>query len=166
MTVLEFCNVRNIQTQTVLKYIQRNPSIFEGHTSKNGQNMEIDDEAFKVLDDKYPIPPEIIPSPNAELVAELDKAKNVIIQLQQQIIDHNDTLALAEKAQFLLDERSSQLIEMKASRDELQGENSELHEEIGRLKAQLAQAEQEASRASQEAEKLRNRTFWQRLFNT
>lgn len=166
MTVLEFCNARNIQTQTVLKYIQRNPSIFEGHTSKNGQNMEIDNAAFDILDEKYPVPPEIIPAPNVELVAELDRAKSYIIQLQQQVIEQNQVLALAEKNKFLLEEA-------KEDCDNLQRRNDFLTEEIGNLKAQLsisgekvAKATEEAIKASEEVERLRNRNFWQRLFNT
>lgn len=166
MTVLEFCTARSLQTQTVLKYIQRNPEIFEGHTSKNGQNMELDDEAFSVLDKKYPTPAEVIPSPNAELVAELDHYKNWVMALQQQLIEKNDVLALAEKAQFLLDERSSQLIASKAANDDLQDRNNYLTEEVGSLKAKLAAAEEKASRAEQEADRLRSRSLWQRIFNS
>lgn len=154
-------------------YIRRNPELFEGHVSKSGQHMEIDDEAYCILDSKYPIPADIIPSPNAELVAELEKAKNYIIQLQQQVIENNNTLALAERHKFLLEEA-------KANCDDLQSRNGYLMEEVGSLKAQLAAAEEkasraeqeaakaseEAARASQEAEKLRSRSLWQRIFNT
>lgn len=166
MTILEFCENRKVQASTVSMYIRRNPELFEGHTSKNGQQTEIDDEAFKILDKKYPFPPELVAAPDAELVAELDKAKTYIIQLQQQVIEKNEVLALAERNKFLLEEA-------KANCDDLQSRNSSLMEQIGSLKAQLAAAEekaaeavQEASRASQEAEKLRSRSFWQRVFNT
>lgn len=166
MTILEFCENRRIQTSTVSMYIRRNPELFEGHISKSGQHMEIDDEAYSILDNKYPIPADIIPSPNAELVAELDRARQYIIQLQQQVIENNNTLALAERHQFLLEEAKSNVAD-------LQDRNSYLIEEVGSLKAQLAaaeekasRAEQEAARASQEAEKLRSRSLWQRIFNT
>lgn len=166
MTVLDFCTQRNIQTQTVLKYIQRNPEIFEGHTSKKGQQMEIDDAAFLVLDEKYPIPPEVIPAPNLELLAELDKAKTMIIKLHEEAAAREKLLAKAELDKIMLEERSIQLLEAKSSCTELQSQNSTLHEEIGSLKAQLEAAQQEASRAIEEAERLRGRSFWQRLFNT
>ena len=173
MTILEFCENRKVQASTVSMYIRRNPELFEGHTTKNGQQTEIDEEAFAILDQKYPIPADIIPSPDAELVKELDRYKQWVMALQQQIIENNNTLALAEKSQYLLEERSSQLEEAKAVCDDLQSRNGYLLEEVGSLKAQLAAAEekasrasQEAARASQEAEKLRSRSLWQRIFNT
>lgn len=173
MTVLEFCNVRNIQTQTVLKYIQRNPDLFEGHTIKKGQSVELDDTALSILEGKYPIPPEIIPAANVELLAELDRAKNRIIQLQDDAIAREKLLAKAELDKLMLEERSVQLLEAKSTVAELQGEAASLHEQVGSLTAQLeasqaevARAQEEAARASQEAERLRSRSLWQRIFNT
>lgn len=165
MTILEFCENRKVQASTVSMYIKRNAEVFEGHVSKSGQHTEIDEEAFKILDAKYPIPPELIPAPDAELQAQLASAKDYIILLQKDAIEHEKLLAKAELDKIMLEEKTVQLLEAKATCDDLQGQNRELYEEIGRLKAQLAQAEQEASRASEEAEKLRNRSFWQRLFN-
>lgn len=167
MTIKEFCGARpNIQVPSVLKYMKRNSDLFEGHISGSGQQTELDDVAIKLLEEKYPMPMEVIPSPNAELIAELDRAKNYIIQLQQNEIVREKLLAKAELDKAMLEEKRVQLLEAKSVCDDLQSQNSELHEEIGRLKAQLAQAEQEASRASQEAEKLRSRPLWQRIFNT
>lgn len=166
MTILDFCENRKVQVSTVTMYIKRNPDLFESHVSKSGQHTEIDEEAFKILDAKYPIPPELIPAPDAELMAELDRAKNYIIQLQQQVIEQNNILALAERNKFLLEEAREDC-------DNLQRRNDLLNEEIGMLKAQLsisgekvAKANEEALRASEELERLRNRSFWQRLFNT
>lgn len=173
MTIKEFCGCRpHIQTPSVIKYIKRNSELFEGHISGSGQQTELDDVAIKILEEKYPMPMDVIPSPNAELIAELDRAKNYIIQLQQNEIVREKLLAKAELDKAMLEEKRIQLLESKSLCDDLQSQNSELHEEIGRLKARLEQAEREASRASEEAskatleaEKLRNRNFWQRLFN-
>ena len=165
MTILEFCENRKVQATTVAMYIRRNPELFEGHISKNGQQTEIDDAAFAILDKKYPFPPEIVASPDAEILKELENAKNYIIQLQQQLLDNSQVLAVAERNQFLLEEA-------KSNCTQLQDRNSLLNEEVGSLKAQLAAAEEKASRASQEAEKasqeverLRGRSLWQRIFN-
>lgn len=166
MTILEFCTARGIQTQRVLKYIQRHTDQFEGHVIKKGQSVEVDDFALRILEEKYPIPPDLIPSPNAELQAQLAAAKDYIIVLQKEAIQHEKLLAKAELDKILLEERNIQLLESKATCDDLQGQNAELQQEIGRLTAKLEQAEQEASRASQEAEKLRSRSLWQRIFNT
>lgn len=171
MTIKEFCRVRpNIQVPSVIKYMKRRSDLFEGHISGSGQQTELDDVAIKLLEEKYPMPMEVISSPNAELIAELDRAKNYIIQLQQEAIQHEKLMAKAELDKVMLEERRVQLLEetleVKAVCNDLQGQNAALHEELGRLKAQLEQAEQEASRASQEAEKLRSRSFWQRVFNT
>lgn len=166
MTIKEFCGVRpNIQVPSVIKYMKRNSELFEGHISGSGQQTELDDVAIRLLEEKYPMSMEVIPSPNAELLAELDKAKNMIIQLQQNEIVREKLLAKAELDKLMLEERSIQLLEAKSSCAELQSQNAELHEEIGSLKAQLEQAVQEASRASQEAEKLRKRSLWQRIIN-
>ena len=166
MTIKEFCGVRpNIQVPSVIKYMKRNSDLFEGHISGSGQQTELDAVAIKLLEEKYPMPMELIPSPNMELLAELDKAKNMIIKLQEEALVQEKLLAKAELDKIMLEERSIQLLEAKSSCAELQTQNSSLHEEIGSLKAQLEAAQQEASRAVEEAEKLRSRSFWQRLFN-
>lgn len=167
MTIKEFCGFRpNIQVPSVIKYMKRNSDLFEGHISGSGQHTELDEVAIKLLEDKYPMPMDIIPSPNAELQEQLAAAKDYIIVLQQEAIQHEKRLAKAELDKILLEEKSVQLLEAKATCDDLQGQNAELQQEIGRLTAKLEQAEQEASRASEEAEKLRSRSLWQRIFNT
>lgn len=166
MTILEFCEHRKVQASTVAMYIKRNPDLFEGHTSKKGKHTELDAEALEILNEKYPMPPEIVLAPNAELVAELDRYKDLVIALQQEAIQREKLLAKAELDKQLLEEREVLLIEAKSAVADLQGQNADLHEEIGSLKAQLAAAEEKASKASQEAEKLRSRSLWQRIFNT
>ena len=166
MNVLDFCSARGLQTQRVIKYIQRNPDLFEGHTTKSGQSTELDDTALKILEEKYPLPPEIIASPNKELLEQLNSAKDYIIRLQQEAIKQEKLLVQAQTDRVLLEERSQQMQELKSEREELKGENASLMAQIAELQAQLQLSQEQTKTAQREAESLRNRTFWQRIFNT
>lgn len=166
MTVLDFCKHREVQATTVMQYIRRNPEKFEGHTSKNGISWEIDEFALKLLEDKYPMPAEIMAPLDAELARQLEEQKDLIIELQQKIIKQNDLISSAQANQLLLTERTTQIEELKIEKADLTTENAALVTQIAELQAQLHQSQEETKRAQETAESLRNRTFWQRLFNT
>lgn len=55
MNITEFANSRNQQPQTISRYISRHPE-FDGHTRRVGKVVELDEEAYALLDEVYPLP--------------------------------------------------------------------------------------------------------------
>lgn len=49
-------------------YMSRHQELFEGHTTRNGKSVELDEEAIKILEEQYPLPEmvQIIRDPELE----------------------------------------------------------------------------------------------------
>lgn len=165
VTVYEFCTSRHLQTQRVLKYIKRNADLFEGHAVKVGKTTELDDEALRLLNEQYPLPPEVAVIPNSELQQQLTAATDYIIKLQQELIQKEQQLAKAQLDALMLEDRTTQLLEARATNADLQTACNGLQREIGELTAQLEAAEKAAQAASEEAERLRSRSLLERILN-
>ena len=165
MTVLDFCKHRQVQAQTVMQYIRRNPDKFDGHTTKNGQSWELDEVAIKLLESKYPMPAEVMAPLDAELLQQLQSQKDLIIELQQKIIKQAELIATAQANQLLLTERTTQLEELKTERADLSSENLALQERIAELRDNAKTYQQLAEETIKELEAYKHRSFWKRGFN-
>ena len=165
MTVLDFCKHRQVQAQTVMQYIRRNPDKFDGHTTKNGQSWELDEVAIKLLENKYPMPAEVMAPLDAELVQQLEAQKDLIIELQQKIIIQAELIATAQANQLLLTERTSQLEELKSEKTDLTAENLSLQARIVELRDNARTYQALAEETRKELEAYKNRPFWKRVFN-
>lgn len=93
MILSDFLKGRDVRINAVSNYISRNPEIFEGHIKRQGKNTILDEEAIRILDEKYPFPkPNIIingldPESERELREKLQKAQELIIKLQNELTD-------------------------------------------------------------------------------
>lgn len=138
MILSDFLKGRDVRINAVSNYISRNPEIFEGHVTRQGKNTILDDEAIRILDEKYPFPkPNIIingldPEAERELREKLQKAQELIIKLQNELTDQK-LLNAEYKA-------NSKLIEVR---------EKALEDKITELSADL--------------EKEKNKTWWQKL---
>ena len=56
MILSEFLKGRDVKINTVSNYISRNPDKFENHVTRDGKHTILDDEAIRILEEKYPIP--------------------------------------------------------------------------------------------------------------
>lgn len=139
MTITEFARSRNEQVNTVSKYI-REHSEFEGHITSKGKQRFLDDFAIELLDKKYPLPKPVILQqgiPEEEHLKALQEKDDTIQHLQQVIID-------------------------------IQAKQSSLLLELGELKGKsllLEDKEKQVQEMKEELETLKNKTFFQRLFN-
>lgn len=156
MTIAEFAKKRDIDQQTVYKYIRRHPDQFTNHVT--GRPMQLDDEALRILSSVYPQknPVEVIEDIDA--YKQLVEAQKTILKLQEQIHAYDRLKADYESSQRLLDQRDHDNTWLKEQIDKLQ-----IEAERQRKKAEEAIAE--ANEAKKEADHIRNRGFWARIFN-
>lgn len=168
----EFATGRNERADTIRKYISRHKNEFEGHCSFSGPKMELDDAAVELLDKVYPLPKPIEIIEDTESRKELLKAQKLIIQLQQKISDQSMALAQAEATKLLLEDKEEQLKEKKDEIEEQKAELNQVKQEMAsersRADAERERADAERVRAEEalkEVERLKSRSFFQRIFN-
>ena len=146
MIIAEFCKGRLVDSQAIRKYINRHQELFDGHTTKNGKEIELDDVAVGILEKKYPFPVNVQDGVSFEehgkTLKQLAEAQQAIILLQEEIRKQTVLIADAEAKQLLLEDREKQL---KETKEEL----TETKEQVEELKT--------------ENDRLKNRTFWDYL---
>ena len=154
----DFIKKRNVEGTTVTAYVRRHPELFEGHTKVKGKFMYIDDEAEKLLDEKYPLPKPVEVIEDKESRDKLLKAQEYIIKLQQQLNQQATQIAQAEAQKVLLEDKERQLAEIKhQSRDK----DRQIEEAQGHIDEEKDRADQ----AEAEVERLKNRGLWARIRN-
>lgn len=151
LKLADFAKQRNIARDTITQYIRRNSDMFTGHIVVDGKWMFIDEQAEKILDEKYPLPHPVEIVEDIETIKELSatrlalaKAETQISELQEKIADNNKVIAQAEVFKLLLEDKKAQL-------DEAQKRAGRAENEIVELRQQL-----ESERA---------KTWWQKLIN-
>lgn len=122
MTITDFCKNRNVDAQTIRKYIKRHSEDFTGHTGKKGREITLDEHALIALEDKYPFPAPVEVIEDVEARKKLIQTQEMIIQLQIRIQDQTVALAQAEAAKMLLEDKEQQLQRAYDQCDKLQRE--------------------------------------------
>ena len=186
MKLSEFAKLRNVHRDTITQYIRRNPELFEGHTKVDGKWLILDEEAERLLDEKYPLPKPVEIIEDKESREKLIKAQELIIQLQDKLGQAQGKIAKAEAMQLMLEDKERQLewaegqIEKLGSEAaDLRSENSRSAEEIRRLtlentesfktvqelKAKNTEIIEENEEITKEIEPLKNRGLIARILN-
>lgn len=126
MNITAFCDSHNVKIAAVTNTISRHQELFKSHTKRIGKSVELDDDAIKILEDKwYPIPKPIeiingIDQNEYERVRnKLEAASDTIIKLQQQLQEQTLKLSAGETAQLMLEEKNNQLSDLKNQNEEL-----------------------------------------------
>lgn len=142
MTITEFAKAHHVQSQTISIFIKRHEDLFEGHTKRVGKTIELDEEALKVLDEKYPLPKPVEVIEDIETIKELAATRKEladtrkiliekeekISELQEQLLVASRQIVQAEAMQLLVEDKKEQLQkEMEKS--------AKLHEELYQEKA-------------------------------
>lgn len=151
MKVTEFLKGRRVERQAVTRYINRHNDFFESHIKKVGKEIDLDDEAVEELDLIYPLekPVEIVT--DVETMKKLQVAMETIVKLQGQLNVMDKQIAESQATQLLLESAENQLSETKTKLEQ--------KEEL------LDQTRSELEATKLELEKLKNRSFFQRLLN-
>lgn len=138
MTITEFARSRDLQVNTVSKYIREHQE-FTGHVRSVGKSRLLDDTALEMLDKKYPLPKpvQIVQGiPEEEHLSALSAKDEQIQALQQIIID-------------------------------LQQRQADMIEELGDYKGKCLLLEDKARQVEElrsELESERNKSIWERIF--
>lgn len=122
VTISEFLEGRNVERQAVTRYINRHKEDFDGHTSKSGREIELDETAVRLLEAKYPIPAPVEIIVDHESRDKLLKAQEQIIYLQQTVCKLQNELLEAEKNKMLLEDTKTRLEASEAKIEELEGQ--------------------------------------------
>lgn len=171
MFLRDFAEMRGVKADTVATYIRRHPEIAE-HTSTEGYFMVLDDVAIDMLDKKYPLPKPVQVIQDTESLKKLTEAQEFIIKLQEKMVkmaEENSKLALQAEKVLMLEAAEQEKAETIGKLEaELEYKNDKIDEEQQAHQAtaqELADTQKQLSEAQQELERLKNRSFFQRLLN-
>lgn len=156
MNISEFARSRGIEPQTVRHYVNDHEYI-KKHTKKVGKTVELSDEAIELLDKIYPLPRPVQlmngvdPDEHKAVQDKLTAAQDFIIKLQNKMMEDQKLLAQAEAQKQLLEDKEAQLNAAKVEGEKKDTEIDSLKKANEDLRAEL--------------ERLKNRSFLDRLFN-
>ena len=138
MKISEFLQGRSVARQAVTRYINRHDEIFKNHVKKDGKELDLDMVAIEALEKIYPLemPVNVIDGVPMEsfvkIQNELIASQKKIEGLQGQLLDVQEQIVTAKAQQFLLEDKTNQISELK---EQIGLKN----DEIENLKAQLSE---------------------------
>ena len=156
MNISEFARSRGVEPQTVRHYGNDHEDI-KKHTKKVGKTVELSDEAIELLDKVYPLPRPVQlvngvdPDEHKAVQDKLTAAQEFIIKLQNKMMEDQKLLAQAEAQKQLLEDKEAQLNAAKVEGEKKDTEIDDLKKANEDLRVEL--------------ERLKNRSFFDRLFN-
>lgn len=152
MKIQEFAESRNLKVNTVHVYLNKHKEILED-CFRDGKYLCIkeDSKGFELLCKKYPLPQPVNVIEDTESRKKLIVAQEMIIKLQQELSEARIKIEGVKYKEYLLeaetnraDKAENELLTEKEKIEEIEKINKELNEEI---------------------DKLKNRSFWSRVFN-
>lgn len=165
MKIAEFAKSRNVSIDTIHKYIRRNSEAFDGHITNEGKRFILDEEAVRLLNEKYPLPRPIEVIDDIETIKELSEtrreladAQKRILDLQGQLLSVTAKLAHAEAMEMMLEDKKNQLLKAENEISDLRIENRTNYEK-------LSQLESANTEHLIELERLKNRGLIERILN-
>lgn len=139
MKITEFLQGRNVARQAVTRYINRHDEIFKNHVKKDGKELNLDMVAIEALEKIYPLemPVNVIDGVPKEsfikIQNELIASQKKIEGLQGQLLDVQEQIAVAKAQEFLLEDKTNQISELKEQiglkNDEIENLKKQLSEE-------------------------------------
>lgn len=172
MNITDFAQSRGEQPQTIRMYMSRHQELFEGHTTRNGKSVELDEEAIKILEEQYPLPEMVQIIRDPELEKELEWTRQQLnhtmtenSDLKSRIIEMTGIAARAEANQMMLEDKENQLAQTRERLDKTEEKLEKKDEILEQMRAELEAARRETEDAKREAEALKNRGLFARIFN-
>ncbi len=165
MRIVDFAKARNLENQAVTRYINRHREIFDGHISKEGRQIVLDEIALSVLEEKYPLPKPVQVLEDTAARKQLIEAQEMIIKLQQQLVEAAPKIAMAEHNQFLISQIQQENEELKSENEELKKLKAAAASQIEETKEELRISQQRAAELSEKLENETNRplSLYERL---
>lgn len=145
MKISEFIQGRNVNYDTVRRYINRNPKMFKGHVGR-ANKIELDDVAVQLLEDKYPAPEPV-------QVIQDTSARDELLQL------HKKYAAAMEKITALTEQNANLLI--------IQTKQQALEEDLNQKEREIDDLRKDCSAAMEKYNKLkREKDNWVDTFKS
>lgn len=118
LNISEFLKGREVKPNTLSNYIARHPELFEGHVKREGKNTFLDDEAVRLLEEKYPLAKPVViinglsQEEERELREKLQRTQEMLVAMQNELVNTKLQLADKEKAEFLLELKEEKIEEL------------------------------------------------------
>lgn len=118
LNISEFLKGREVKPNTLSNYIARHPELFEGHVKREGKNTFLDDEAVRILEEKYPLAKPVViinglsQEEERELREKLQRTQEMLVAMQNELVNTKLQLAEKEKAEFLLELKEEKIEEL------------------------------------------------------
>lgn len=118
LNISEFLKGREVKPNTLSNYIARHPELFEGHVKREGKNTFLDDEAVRILEEKYPLAKPVViinglsQEEERELREKLQRTQEMLVAMQNELANTKLQLAEKEKAEFLLELKEEKIEEL------------------------------------------------------
>lgn len=135
ISIKEYAKSKNVSYEAIRKQISRYKNDLEGHISKVGRTQYLDDQAVSFLDKKRADNPIIVmeTDKDEEIAVLQEENKRLLLKLtevQDALLQVKDQAAIAEKQQYLLEEKENQISELQEENRELKGFNQYYEKEI------------------------------------
>lgn len=107
LKISKFIEFRNVEYDTIRRYISRNPEIFKGHTGRPGR-IELDDYAVEQLEKKYPLPHpvQVVEDTSArKKLSDMQEKLIFVMEQNQKLIQENAELRMIQNNQTLLEDK-------------------------------------------------------------
>ena len=109
MNTTDFAYSRNLQPQTVMKYIQRHSKDFKGHIKKVNRQTLLDEVALELLDKKYPLPKPVEVVADIATLKELADARKELILLYKELSNYKALQQLCSSLQLEIEQHTGKL---------------------------------------------------------
>ncbi len=141
MKISEFLQGRSVARQAVTRYINRHDEMFKNHVKKDGKELDLDMVAIEALEKIYPLemPVNVIDGVPKEsfikIQNELIASQKKIEGLQGQLLDVQEQIAVAKAQEFLLEDKTNQISELKEQIGLKNDENKNLKAQLSEEKS-------------------------------
>lgn len=141
MKITEFLQGRDVERQAVTRYISRHDEIFNGHVTREGKELDLDNYAVSVLKEVYPPlkPVTIIKGVSHEeyerVMKELIKAQKEKDEIQNRLLETAEQIASANATKMLLEDKAAQIEKMEKEQAELKANLEKMQEQLNAEKA-------------------------------
>jgi len=136
LNMSEFLKGREVKANTLSNYVTRHPELFEGHVKREGKNTFFDDEAVRILEEKYPIAKPVVivnglsQEEERELRKRLQQSQELLLAMQNELTNTKLQLAEKETLSLRIEMKDEKIEQLSREVDELKTTNQELKEAI------------------------------------
>lgn len=162
LKISEFIKGRNVNYDTVRRYLKRNPELFKGHIGR-ANNIELDEVAVQLLEEKYPLPE---PVQVIQDVAARDKLQEITekyaaaMEKITALTEQNAQLLVIQSKQRFLEEENRNLVDKIDERDR---QLQEISDKVENRERKVKVLQRDIQFLKEQLEVERNKSWWDKL---